>query len=97
MKTLRKVDPMSAAKLAGIAGLIWGLVIGILIFAGIAVTQYMGRFYRGYVEFVPGMTGNEIIVLPVAYAVTGFVGAYILAILYNFVAKKFGGIKVDLK
>lgn len=97
MKTLTKIDPMSAAKLAAIAGVIWGLIVGALILTGISIAPYLGRFYMAYQTQLP-MTGSAIIItLPIAYGVTGFISAYIGAMLYNFVAKQIGGVKVDLK
>lgn len=88
---------MSAAKVAAIAGIIWGIVVGVLMLLNIGVETYMGRLYRGYHTIDVLVSLPEIISLPVAYGVTGFIAAYIGALLYNFVAKKFGGVKVDLK
>lgn len=97
MKILRKIDPMSAARLAAIAGIIWGLVIGILVFLGTGIADSMGRLYVGYEGIMPMVGVAAIIALPIGYGITGFISAYVGAMLYNFVAKKFGGIKIDLK
>ena len=97
LKTVKKIDPMSAARMAAIAGIIWGILVGVLSFMEVGVQDYMGRFYMGYHRFLP-MTGIvEVIILPVAYGMTGFIVAYIGALIYNYVAKKFGGIKIDMK
>jgi hypothetical protein len=97
LKTLKKIDPMSAARLAAVAGFIWGLAVGVLVFIGTDVAQYMGRMYMGYQAMLPVTGVAMIVALPIAYCITGFIGAYICALLYNFVAGKFGGIKIDLK
>ena len=97
MKTLKKVDPMSAARLAAIAGILWGLVVGALMLLNVGAEMYMGRLYRGYHTIIPSVGIPEIVALPIAYGITGYIGAYVGALLYNYVAKKFGGIKVDLK
>jgi hypothetical protein len=97
LKTLKKVDPMSAARMAAIAGIIWGLAVGVLMILNVGAEMYMGRLYRGYHTIIPSIGVPEIIALPIAYGITGYIGAYIGALLYNLVAKQFGGIKVDLK
>ena len=88
---------MSAAKLAAIAGILWGLLVGVLVLLNMGIELYMGRLYRGYhtIDFLVDIP--DIVALPLAYGITAFITAYIGALLYNFVAKKFGGIKVDLK
>jgi hypothetical protein len=88
---------MSAARMAAVAGIIWGLLVGVLTFVEVGIQDYMGRFYMGYQRFVPMSGGIEIIMMPIAYGVTGFVVAYIAAMIYNAAAKKFGGVKIDLK
>jgi len=88
---------MSAAKVSAVLGIIFGLVVAIGIMVGLGVQQYMGRFYTAYQTYLP-MTGYAmLVILPIAYGVTGFVGTYICVLLYNWVAKQVGGVKVDLK
>ena len=97
MKTIRKIDPMSTAKLAGLAGFCWGLAIAILVLIGIGMTQYMGRLFMGYSMLMPMVGPSVVIALPIAYGVTLFISGYIGAIFYNFVAKRIGGIKIDMR
>jgi hypothetical protein len=99
LKTLKSLDPMSLATMAGIAGAVWGLFVAVaVIFLRSAFTTLMGRFYTVYTNMLPAYTFGPaaIIVLPIAYGLTGFVGAYIAGLVYNILAKRFGGIKVDL-
>ncbi len=91
---------MSAAKLTAVAGVLWGLAVGILLQTNVNIEDYMGRLYLGYqkLEMLLSMEGvYAVVYLPIAYGITGFVSAYIGALIYNFVADKIGGIKVDLK
>lgn len=88
---------MSTARVSAIGGVIWGLIVGILIVIGTGVTDYMGRFFTGYQTLMP-MTGTVVLIaLPIAYGITGLICGYIVALVYNFVAEKFGGIKIDLR
>lgn len=88
---------MSTAKVSAIGGVIWGLIVGILMVVGTGVTEYMGRFFMGYQRLMPIGGTVALIALPIAYGITGLIGGYIVALVYNFIAEKFGGIKIDLK
>jgi len=84
---------MSAAKLAGLMGLVWGVVVGILVaIVGLGFTGYIG-----YTDETPFTGVVAIVAFPILYAISGFIGSYIFALLYNYVASKIGGVKVDLK
>jgi len=97
LKTLKAIDPMSVAKVAAVLGIIWGLVVGIGIFVGLGIEQYMGRFYTGFGTLMPMVGMAVLIALPIGYGIAGFICGFIGALVYNFVAKQIGGIKVDLK
>lgn len=98
MKVLKAIEPLPAAKIAGVIGLLWGLLVAIAVLVFQAgFDQYMGRFYTVYNVAFPNAGVFDIVMLPVFYGLLGFVGAYILAWLYNHLAKELGGIKVDLK
>jgi hypothetical protein len=99
LKTLKNVDPMSLATITGVLGALWGLLVAIAaIFIRTAFTSMMGRFYTIYTNMMPDLTLGvaALIVLPLMYGLTGFVASYIGALIYNAVAKKFGGVKLDI-
>jgi len=98
MKVLKAIDPMSTAKVSAVMGAIWGLVVGLMILLGMSVVSFTGRVFQGYemMGLGPAIGVLGIIVFPIVYAITAFIGGYILAWLYNFVAKKIGGVKLDL-
>jgi len=90
---------MSFATIAGVLGAIWGLLVALAaIFVQTAFTSMMGRLYMMYTNMIPTVTMGlaALVVLPVLYGLTGFVACYIGALVYNAVAKKFGGIKLDM-
>ncbi|MFH0711444.1 MAG: hypothetical protein V1944_02600 [Candidatus Aenigmatarchaeota archaeon] len=98
MKVLKSIDPMSMARVAAVLMAIWGLVVGLMIVLGLSVADYTGRIFSGFemMGLSPAVGILSIIVFPIVYGITGFVGGYILAWLYNYVAKKVGGVKLDL-
>ena len=98
MKVLKAIDPESAAKMFGLLGLLWGLLVAVAVtFFQTDFEQYMGRFYTVFKVVLPTGGIFDLVALPVFYGLVGFVGAYIGAWLYNWIAKEMGGIKVDLK
>ena len=89
---------MSAARIAAIMGAIWGLIVGIMIVVGLSVTNFTGRMFQGFemMGIGPAIGIVGLVAFPILYGISGFIGGYVLALLYNWVAKKFGGVKVDL-
>ena len=93
---VRRVGPVSCAKVAGVVyailGLVFGGVISLVALAGMVVAGDGGP------RMFPGMFGAAaVVVLPVLYGCLGFVMTLILAALYNLVAAAVGGIEVDLQ
>lgn len=98
MKTLKKIDPMSTAKMAGILGVIWGLLVAVgMLFVGTSLVEYMGRFYTGFGTMMPVVGFAALITLPLGYGIVGFIIAYVSAVVYNILSEKIGGVKIDLK
>lgn len=94
MKEIRSIDPKSIFKIGLVIYLSLGLVFSIL----------MLIFGAGVVGAVPfsarfGQLGIGVLGALLGTIVYGLVGAGVLAlgaVLYNFVAHKIGGIKVEL-
>lgn len=91
---LKSINPKSLAKVLAVNGLIIGLLVGIVIaaFGGLA-----SQIAPGGRMFAVAFGVLSIIIFPIAYAIAGFVGGAIMAVIYNFVAKRVGGVKVVLK
>jgi len=93
---IRRVNPLSAAKIAGLLYAVIGLVIGAcfsLIFGAIGTL--------GAERDVPPMFGvlfgaGSIILLPLFYGVMGFVTTAIAAVIYNLLAGVVGGVEIDV-
>jgi hypothetical protein len=91
---IRRVGPLSCAKVAGLLYLILGFVFGAFISlftsgGGLFADQGAGTF--GSMIFGAG----AIVFLPICYAVFGFVMTLIMASLFNLVVGITGGIEVD--
>jgi len=89
---IRRVGPLSCAKLAGLLYLILGFIIG----AGMSLFAMAGSFAGAPDGFFPMFMGaGAIVLLPIFYGVFGFFGTLIMAWLFNLVAGITGGIEVD--
>ena len=91
---LKKIGVLSLAKIAGlfgvILGLVWGAITVILISLGTAeITQQLG---------VLGSLGYAVIlILPIAYGILYFILGSLTALVYNLLAGWVGGINIEFK
>jgi hypothetical protein len=94
---IRRVNPMSVAKVGGaLYGLI-GLIIGAcvsLIFVAVGASAQSARPGGALVGMLFG--AGAIVVMPIFYGVGGFIGAALSALLYNFLAGNIGGIEIEV-
>jgi len=100
--TIKRIGPLSCAKIAGVTYAALGLLIGALFssFAGIGMAL-LGSQQNPDTKALPPAFGafmgvGAIIVFPILYGVIGFIGALIMAWLYNLLASWVGGIEVDI-
>jgi hypothetical protein len=87
MKELKAIDPLSLGKILAVITAVFGFFAGIAVAIGLSST--LG---------VPGVFGGvaSIIVMPIVFAIMGFIIGVIEAFVYNVIAKKFGGVMLDL-
>ncbi len=92
---LRRIGPLSCAKIAGTLYAAIGLVFGIIV----ALISMAGGFSSSASSAVGfGLVGvGAIVALPLLYGCLGFVATLIGAWLYNVVAGAVGGIELDLQ
>jgi hypothetical protein len=93
---IKRVGPVSCAKVVAALYVIVGIAIGGLI--------SLGSMAGGMASEVPWMAGigaaigiAAIIVLPLVYGILGFVTTLIGAWLYNIAASIVGGIEIDVQ
>lgn len=90
--TLKRVDPMSYARIEAILGAIGGFIAFLVIWAIVGVLASLSP--------VVSVLGGIGVWLPVVGlvlgAIGGFIVGYIAAVVYNFIASKIGGIQINL-
>jgi hypothetical protein len=95
---LRRIGILSCGKVMGtlyaVMGLILGGIMSLISVIGVAVAQRPnGGEEIGAMFFGVG----AVILLPIFYGITGFIGGIIMAAVYNFVAGVVGGVELDLQ
>tara|TARA_Y100000310_G_C20541544_1_gene743551 strand:- start:68 stop:328 length:261 start_codon:yes stop_codon:yes gene_type:complete len=86
MKELKKINPLSLAKIGGLFGLILGVIADIVISLGFSFTG----------ESMEALSGGMLVLLPIVYGVIYFVSGLVFSWIYNALAKNIGGIKLDI-
>ncbi len=94
MYSLRSVDVLSCAKMMGAFYACTGLLAIPLIFIGILASAASPQGFSGL-----GAVGLFALALflPVFYGVFGFLAGALGAWLYNAIARRLGGIRIELK
>ena len=93
---IRRVGPLSVAKIAGTLYAVIGLIIG----GVVSLVAIVGGFgaNTGNSSMIGAMIGTgSIIMFPIFYGCLGFVGSLIVAAIYNVLAGAVGGVEVDLQ
>lgn len=93
---IKRVGPLSFAKISGTLYAIIGLIIG----ACVSLVAMLGGFAGQTTE--SGMFGAvmgvaAIIVAPIFYGLLGFFTSLIGAALYNVIAGMVGGVEIDVQ
>lgn len=91
---IKRIDPMSVAKITGIIAAVFGLIAGIIFFLFGSMLGLSGGQGSG---LGMAMAGGfmSIILLPIMYGIFGFIGGLIQAWVYNIAAGYVGGVRID--
>jgi hypothetical protein len=92
---IRRIGPMSIARLSGMLYAVMGLIFGGII-SLMALAGGFGSGSEGATQFGGLIGAAAVLVLPICYGLLGFVGTLIAAWLYNVAAGVVGGIEVDI-
>ena len=93
---IKRVGPVSCAKITGMLYAIIGVIIGLIVF----LASLAGGFFSGSREGAAlgaGLGMAAIVVLPILYGGLGFVVTLIMAGLYNLMARLVGGVQMDVE
>jgi hypothetical protein len=94
--TIKRVGPLSCAKIAGTLYAVLGLVVGIFVSLAALVGAFASN--RGDAGGLGVLFGvGAVVAIPVFYGCIGFVGTLVMAGLYNALAGALGGIEVDIQ
>lgn len=93
---IKKIGPLSLAKISGTLYAILGLVFGAL-FSLIALTGGVTSGSSEAFGFEALMGAGAVILFPIFYGAIGFVAAFVSAWLYNLLAGVVGGIELELQ
>jgi hypothetical protein len=88
---IKRVEPVSAAKISGVLYALMGLLLALL-FA--AIGSMAGGLAQSALPFA-GVGVAAIIILPIIYGCIGFIATLIMAALYNVVAGWVGGVEIQ--
>jgi hypothetical protein len=92
---IRRIEPMSCAKVGGTLYALLGLVIGVC-FSLLSLVGFGALGGSG--SSMGALFGvGAIILLPILYGVLGFIFMYITAALYNVAAKFAGGLALEIE
>lgn len=85
---IKRISPKSLGKVLGLLYAILGFIFGaVMSVISVATTGFEGA---GMMFGV-----GAIVFIPIVYGLGGFVGGYITAWIYNFAAKRVGGIEIE--
>jgi len=90
---LKRVGVLSVGKIMGGLYAVLGLFIGAIV----ALLSMLGATFSGR-DALPGLLGvGAIIIAPIVYGATGFIGGIIGAVLYNVAGGLIGGIELEFE
>lgn len=95
---LRRVGPLSCAKMAGVLYAALGLIFGCFVSAAALFGVALGAGDEPGTAVLGLLFGvGAVVVMPIVYGLLGFVSALVGAALYNLVARVTGGIELELE
>ncbi|MFH1978123.1 MAG: hypothetical protein ABIJ92_02255 [Candidatus Aenigmatarchaeota archaeon] len=106
MYELKRVGVVSVGKIFAFIGLILGIINAVLIgIILVAAGEALGSLSAlslltggsDPISLFLAMGMGAVIVVPILYAISGFIGGVIVAFFYNLAAGKIGGIEMDLQ
>jgi hypothetical protein len=93
---VKRIVPLSLAKICGILYAIGGFVGG-CIFSLVALAGGFSSDTAGAGAFGVVVGAGAIIIFPILYGCLGFIGTLIVAWIYNAMAGVVGGIELDIQ
>jgi hypothetical protein len=102
--TIRRFGIFSVAKMQSLVMFVVGLIVGVIyglffMLFGAAISAFGARGDGSAVGGVPSIIVGVLVMIgvPIFYAILGFIGGAIGALVYNLAAGMIGGIKFELE
>jgi hypothetical protein len=92
---LRRIEPLSLAKISGLLYAIGGLIAGAFVSLFSLAGAASSAFGTSWINFGSAFGVAAIILLPVLYGVMGFIGGLIGAAVFNLVVGWVGGLEIE--
>ncbi|ODS52887.1 MAG: hypothetical protein ABS36_15625 [Acidobacteria bacterium SCN 69-37] len=93
---IKRIGPMSAAKIAGVIYAVFGLLFGALVsLFAVGGAMFMPEAQRGPFGVLFGIAA--IVLLPLCYGVLGFVSAFVATLIFNAAANAVGGVELEVE
>jgi hypothetical protein len=102
-KVIKSIPAVPLALMIGAISAVIALIVAVifvpfwLYFTNLAYTSLPLETYSWGTGLFLGMGGFVIIIIPIGSFVVGFIQGLIVAVVYNFLAPRIGGIKVRLQ
>ncbi len=98
MQTIARVGVLSLAKVLATLYEVLGLILGALMAFFSLIGAGLGQASGAEGAWVGALFGvGAVIILPILYGVTGFLGGALTAFLYNICSGIVGGIEIELR
>jgi len=97
MQEIKKLGLLSIAKISGLAGILYGFIVGIMIAVIAAIYQspaYAAALGTDYAAY-SAMGWKAIILMPILMGALYFIAGIVIGLVYNLFAKWIGGIEVE--
>jgi len=94
---LKKIGVLSAAKIAGLFGVIYGLISAILLSIIYSKADVLASLGMQLPTTVTNLGYKTFIALPIINGVLYFIIGLIVAFIYNLLASWVGGVKLEFK
>ncbi|NKI26966.1 hypothetical protein HCG49_10370 [Arenibacter sp. 6A1] len=93
MARLKKINVLALAKFQAVLMAPLGMITGIIYSFGGTVYDIIST---GSVNYGTALAYVALVVQPIMFAIVGFLIGIVEALLYNLIAKRFGGMNIEL-
>ena len=93
---LKKVGILSLAKIAGLFGVLYGIISGILVSIAYSKAGALASLGQQLPATVTALGYKSLIVFPILNGIAYFIAGIVIAFIYNLLADWIGGVKLTL-